>query len=37
MKEVKVHFWSSCNEALSPWCCNDFALGVIMIILFYKM
>ena len=26
-----------CNDdAFSPWCCNDCALGVVVVILFYK-
>ena len=28
-----------CNDAFSPWCCNDCALGVVVVmnILFYKL
>ena len=38
MRKTKVLFWSGCNVdfALSVGC-NDFALGVVMIILFYKI
>ena len=32
----KSSFWSGCNEAFSSYSCNDFTLGVVMIILFYK-
>ena len=35
MKEIKVPFLG-CEFALSVGC-NDFALGVVMIILFYKI
>ena len=36
MKEIKVPFLG-CDEFALSVGCNDFALGVVMIILFYKI
>ena len=37
-KDKSSSFWSGCNDfALSVGCNDDFALGVVMIILFYKI
>ena len=37
-KDNKSSFWSGCSEfALSVGWGNEFALGVVMIILFYKI
>ena len=33
----KSSFWSGCNEFTLSVGCNDLALGVVMIILFYKI
>ena len=33
----KSSFWSGCNVFALSIGCNDFALGVVMIILFYKI
>ena len=33
----KGSFWSGCSDLALSVGCNDFALGVVMIILFYKI
>ena len=31
---IVLAFWSAgCNDAISPWCCNDCAFGVVLVVM----